>query len=119
MFSNTMDHMCTTNMFLNYDAYQCWGHMFTTTCNIQAYAVPELDKERPQANPLVRPLTIPHHHDWRKIEVCLINFNKGEDDDGCLTFCNILKWSATAKGKLLKGCLESTLRYDSISVKVQ
>jgi len=51
--------------------------------------------------------------------VCLINFNKGEDDDGCLTFCNILKWSATVTGQLLKGCLESTLRYDSISVKVQ
>jgi hypothetical protein len=27
--------------------------------------------------------------------VCLINFNKGEDDEGCLKFCNILKWSAT------------------------
>jgi len=29
------------------------------------------------------------------MEVCLINFNKGEDVDGCLKFCNILKWSAT------------------------
>jgi len=35
MFSNIMGHMCTTkwNMFLNYDVYQCWGHVFTTTCN--------------------------------------------------------------------------------------
>ena len=53
------------------------------------------------------------------MEVCLINFNKGEDDDGFLKFCNILKWSATVEGKLLKGCLESTVRYDSISVKVK
>ena len=29
------------------------------------------------------------------IEVFLINFNKGEDYEGCLKFCNILKWSAT------------------------
>ena len=44
----------------------------------------------------------------------LINFNKGEDDEGCLKFCNILKWSANVQGKLLKGCFESTVRYDSI-----
>jgi hypothetical protein len=55
----------------------------------------------------VRPLPIPHFHDWRTMEVCLINFNKSEDDVGCLTFCNILKWSATVYGKLLKGCVES------------
>ena len=67
----------------------------------------------------MRPLPIPHLHDWRKLEVCLINFNKGEDDDGFLKFYNILKWSATLKGKLVKGCLESTVRCDSISVKVQ
>jgi hypothetical protein len=57
--------------------------------------VPDLDKERPYAIPLVRPLPIPHLHDWRKMEVCLINFNKGEDYEGCLKFCNILKWIAT------------------------
>jgi hypothetical protein len=28
------------------------------------------------------------------MEVCLINLNKGQDDEGCLEFCNILKWSA-------------------------
>jgi hypothetical protein len=56
--------------------------------------VPDLDKERPYANPLVRPLLIPHLH-WRKMEACLINFNKGKDDEGCLQFYNILKWSAT------------------------
>jgi hypothetical protein len=83
------------------------------------YLVPDLDKERPYANPLVRPIPIHHLHHWRKIEVCLTNFNKGEDDDGCLKFCNILKWSATVEGKLLKGCLESTVRYDSISVEIQ
>ena len=81
--------------------------------------VPDLDKERHQAIPLVRPLPIPHLQDWRKMEVCLINFNKGEDDEGYLKFCNILKWSATVQGKLLKGCLESTVCYNSTSVKVQ
>jgi hypothetical protein len=34
--------------------------------------------------PLVRPFLIPHLHDWRKMEVCLINLNKGEDDEGFL-----------------------------------
>jgi len=53
------------------------------------------------------------------MEVCSINFNKGEDDEGCLKVFNILKWSATVYGKLLKGCLESTVRYDSTSVNVQ
>jgi hypothetical protein len=57
--------------------------------------VPDLEKERPYASPLMRPLPIPHLHDWRKMEVCLINFNKSEDDEGCLKICNILKWSAT------------------------
>ena len=41
----------------------------------------------------MRPLPIPHLHDWRNMEVCLINFNKGKDDEGCLKFCNILKYS--------------------------
>jgi hypothetical protein len=54
--------------------------------------VPDLDNERFQAIPL----PIPHLHDWRKMEVCLINFSKGEDDEGCLKVFNILKWSATA-----------------------
>jgi hypothetical protein len=60
-----------------------------------------------------------HLHYWRNMEVYLINFNKGKDDVGCLQFCNILKWSATVQGKLLKDRLESRVRYDSISVKVQ
>jgi len=53
------------------------------------------------------------------MEAFLINLNKGDGDEGCLTFCNIRKWSATVLGKLLKGCLENTVRYDSISMKVQ
>jgi hypothetical protein len=57
--------------------------------------VPELDKLRAYAIPLVRYLPIPILHDWMKMEVCFINSNKGEDDEGCLKFCNILKWSAT------------------------
>jgi hypothetical protein len=40
--------------------------------------VPDLDKERPYAIPLVRLLPIPHLHDWGKMGVYLINFNKGE-----------------------------------------
>jgi hypothetical protein len=47
----------------------------------------------------MRLLPIPHLHDWRKMEVCLIQFNKSEDDEGCLKICNILKWSATVKVK--------------------
>ena len=82
-------------------------------------SVPDLDKERPQAIPLVRPLVIPHLHDWSKMELCLINFNKVENDERCLKFCNIHKWGATVKGKLLNGCLESTVHYDSKGVKVQ
>jgi hypothetical protein len=31
--------------------------------------VPDLDKERPYAIALARPLPIPHLHDWRKMEV--------------------------------------------------
>jgi len=50
-------------------------------------------------------LQIPHLQDWKKMEVCLINFNKGEDDEGSLKLCNILKWSATVYGNLLKGSL--------------
>ena len=45
------------------------------------HTVPDLDKERHYANPLMRPLPIPHLHDWRKMEVCLININKGKDDE--------------------------------------
>jgi hypothetical protein len=45
----------------------------------------------------VRPLSIPHLDDWRRMEVSLINFNTGDDDEGCLKLCNILKWSATVQ----------------------
>jgi hypothetical protein len=58
--------------------------------------VPDLDKERPYDIPLVRPPpnsppSLPEEDE----SVFLINFNKGEDDEGCLKFGNILKWSAT------------------------
>jgi hypothetical protein len=58
---------------------------------ISLKAVLDLNKERAYVIPLVRPITILHLHDWRKMEVSLIIFNKGEDDKGCLKFCNILK----------------------------
>jgi len=48
----------------------------------------------------MRPLPIPHLHDWREMEACLINFNKGEDDEGCLKFCNILKWECNCVRKI-------------------
>jgi hypothetical protein len=53
------------------------------------------------------------------MEECLININKGENDEGCLTFCNILKVSATVQRLLLKGSSESIVRYDSICMNVQ
>jgi hypothetical protein len=43
----------------------------------------------------VRPLPIPHLHDWRKMEAYIINLKKGKDDEACLKSSNILKWSAT------------------------
>ena len=55
------------------------------------YTVPELDKESTEAIPPMRPLPILHLHDRKKMDVCLINLNKGEDDKGCLKCCNILK----------------------------
>ena len=44
-----------------------------------------------------RPLLIPHPHEKRKMEECLIDLNKGEDGEGCLKFSNILKYSVTVK----------------------
>ena len=76
-------------------------------------SVPQLDKSWTYAIPLVRPLPIPLPHDWMNMGVCFVNFNKGEDDEGCLKFCNILKWRATVKEKSLKSCLEITICYGS------
>jgi hypothetical protein len=49
--------------------------------------MPDLDKERPSAIPLVRPLPISHLHTWRRMDVFLINFNKGEEAERCLQSC--------------------------------
>ena len=38
---------------------------------VPLYTVPDLDKERGLAIPPVRPLPMPHLHDWRKMDVCL------------------------------------------------
>jgi hypothetical protein len=38
---------------------------------------------------------------------------------GVLKFCYILKLSATVQRKLLKGSVESVVRYDSVCMKVQ
>jgi len=53
--------------------------------------MPDLDKERPWDIPLMRPLPIPYLHTWRRMDVFLINLNKGEEAEGCLQSCNILK----------------------------
>ena len=53
------------------------------------------------------------------MEKCLINLNKGEDDEGCLKYLQYSRWSVTVEGQLPKGCLESAVRDDSIIVKVQ
>ena len=50
-------------------------------------SVPELDKSMVYAIPILL------LHDRMQMEVCFINFNKGEDDEGCFKFCNILNWS--------------------------
>ena len=67
------------------------------------YTVTDLDIERPQTISLGVTHALPH--DYRKIEDCLINMNKGEDDDGCLKFCNILKYIVTVQEIILKGLL--------------
>jgi hypothetical protein len=52
--------------------------------------VPDLDKERPYAIPLVRPLPIPHLHGCRKMEACLINFKELISDPIVLNLSNKL-----------------------------
>jgi hypothetical protein len=72
--------------------------LFSTATFKYKYRVPpsdELDNSAKvafsifQSMKRIQPLPIPHLHEWRQ-EVCLINFNKGEDDERCLKFCNIL-----------------------------
>jgi hypothetical protein len=59
----------------------------------------------------VRPLPIPHQHDWRKLEVGLLNFNNDKDDE-------ILQYSEMECNCVRKITEELFRRY-SISVKVQ
>jgi hypothetical protein len=59
----------------------------------------------------VRPLPISHLHDWRKMEVCLINFNKGKDDEGCLKFYNILKMECHSVRKTTEGVFRNYSTY--------
>jgi hypothetical protein len=90
-----LPHLCCHKVlyFLNNTSviFLAQLHSISEYCIISnTIAVPDIDKERPWTNPLVRPLPIPHLHNWRKMEVCLINFNKGKDDEGCLKLCNIM-----------------------------
>ena len=76
--------------------------------------VPDLNKERPYAIPLVRPLSIPHLSDWRKMQVCLINFNKGEDDEGVFKILQYFEIECNYVRKITEGLFR---KY--ISAKVQ
>ena len=38
---------------------------------------------------------------------------------GVFSILQYSEWSATVQGKLLKGCLESAVRYNSVNRKVQ
>ena len=52
------------------------------------------------------------------MEVCLINFNKGEDNEGFkILQYSEMEWNCVRK--ITEGCLEHTVRDDSISVNVQ
>jgi hypothetical protein len=53
------------------------------------------------------------------MEECLINLNKGEGGEGCLKFNNILNGVQLCKENYWKVVIESTVCYDSISVKIQ
>jgi hypothetical protein len=60
----------------------------------------------------VRPLPIPHLHDWRKIEVCLIYFYKGKDDEGVFKFLQYSVMECNCARKFNEGLFRkySTLR---------
>jgi len=69
--------------------------------------VPDLDKERLYAIPLVRPLPIPHFNDWRKITVCLINLNKGKDDRGVFKILQYSEMECNCVRKITEGLLRT------------
>ena len=53
------------------------------------------------------------------MEECLINLNKGEDDEGVFKIMQYSEMECNCVRKITKGYLESTVRYDSTSVKVK
>jgi len=64
----------------------------------------------------VRPLPIHHLHDWRKMEVCLINLNKGEDDEGVFKILQYSDMECNCVRKITEGLFR---KCSSISVKVK
>ena len=40
---------------------------------------------------------------WRKMEVCLINFNKGKDDEGCLKILQYSEMEYNCVRKITEG----------------
>ena len=76
-------------------------------------------KRGPRLFHFVRPLPIPQLHHWKKMEVCLINFNKGEDGE---VFKNpqYSEMECNCVRKITKGLFRKYNLYcESISVKVQ
>jgi hypothetical protein len=53
----------------------------------------------------VRPLKIPHLHDWRKMEVCLIQFNKGKEDEGVFKILHYSEMECNCVRKITEGLL--------------
>jgi len=72
-----------------------FGYILYVQHSISLLAVPDLDKERP--------LPIPHLHDWKKMEVCLINFNKGNDDEGVYTILQYFEMECNCVRKITEG----------------
>ena len=75
----------------------CFSHYLTRTL------FQNLKLMRGKAIPLVRALPIPYLHDWRKMGVCLINFNKGEDDERVFKILQYSEMECNCVKKITKG----------------
>jgi hypothetical protein len=51
----------------------------------------------------VRPLQIPHLHDWKNMEACLINFNKGKEDEGVFKILQYSEMECNCVRKITEG----------------
>jgi hypothetical protein len=77
LFIEVTCHMRSIFHCLLCDFLQVWlRYRYVVFKSTHVPSVPELNKLRTYAIPLVRPLPIPLLHDWMKMEVCFINFNQ-------------------------------------------